>query len=372
MNYGLYIHIPFCIKKCAYCDFASGAFDNEIQKSYIDALIKEIKSTKRYNIDTIFFGGGTPSSIDASYISSILECINENMNLCPDAEITIEANPGTLSIDKLYAYKNMGINRISLGVQSFNDEELGVLGRIHNSQDATDAVGMIKEAGFTNFNIDIMLSIPHQDMDSLSNTLQKAIDLSPTHISAYSLIIEEGTPFYEHSINNTLRFPEEDMQRDMCDYAYSFIEKNGYNRYEISNFAKSGYESRHNLKYWKCLPYIGVGSAAHSYDGEKRFYNTCDVREYINLIHSGSSACVGEYILSESDKICEYIIMSLRLKNGIILNDFYKRFNFRFEKKYESLIKKYSDSGFLSRDNEKICFTDEGFAISNSILSEFV
>lgn len=369
---GLYIHIPFCIKKCLYCDFVSASCSDELHKRYFDALKKEISLYRGAKINTVFIGGGTPSSVDEKYILHLLEAVYKNFSVSRDAEITIEANPGTLNEKKLSAYKAAGINRISIGAQSMQDRELKALGRIHLSHHIIKAAQLIKSAGLYNFNIDLMLAIPHQNMKSLSDTLSKAVSLSPAHISAYSLIIEEKTPFYDMAKDGTLDMPDEDTERDMYDYAVDFLERNGYKQYEISNFAKSGFECRHNLKYWHCMPYIGIGCAVHSYDGKTRYANTSDISEYINLINEGLPCVKVKEVLSENDKISEYIIMALRLREGIIFEDFYKKFGFSFEKKYDKLIKKYVSMGFFDLSDRSIRFTQKGISISNSILSEFV
>ena len=373
MNYGLYIHIPFCIKKCAYCDFvsASGMHDDVID-AYFSALMKEIEQNRGICVDSIFVGGGTPSSIDAKYICELFECINKNITVLANSEITLEANPGTLTKSKLDMYKKSGINRISLGVQSMQNSELHALGRIHGAQDAVLCAEMIKAAGFENYNLDLMLAIPHQTIKSLDDTLNKIISLSPTHVSAYSLIIEDGTPFHSLADAGRLALPDEDTECALCDYAYSFLEENGYVRYEISNFAKPGFESRHNLKYWNCLPYIGAGCGAHSYDTNRRYFNTSDIYDYIKLMNDGKSPVSGEEILDKNDKINEYIIMSLRLSRGIIFDEFYDKFGFRFEEKNKNIITKYAKSGYFDIDSKRICFTKDGFAVSNSILAELI
>ena len=372
MACGLYIHIPFCIKKCAYCDFVSIVAPDKTHSLYFDALKKELCKYYGANIDTIFIGGGTPSCVEAKYIYDTLKFIFKNMNVSPDAEITIETNPGTLTKQKLDIYKGCGINRISLGVQSMQDDELCSLGRIHNSIQAEDAVKLIKASGFSNFNLDIMLATPHQTLKSLGDTLDKAVALSPSHISAYSLIVEEGTKFYEMAQNDELCVADEDIEREMYEYATDFLRKNGYIQYEISNFAKEGFECRHNLKYWKCLPYIGVGVAAHSFYDNKRYENTNDINEYIDMINKSGSAKTSEQVLNNDELVSEYIIMALRLSRGIELDDFYKRFGFDFVKKYKPIIDKYEKGGFLEHTENCIRFTKRGINVSNVILCEFI
>ncbi len=369
---GLYIHIPFCIKKCAYCDFASAPATDDLHKAYFDALKKEILLYKGLAIDSVFVGGGTPSCVDARYIYDVFECINKNMTLSKSAEITIETNPGTITNEKLGIYKSCGINRISIGAQSMQDNELIALGRIHSAAQTIEAVDMIQKADFTNYNLDLMLAIPHQTPSSLEDTLNKAVSLCPTHISAYSLIVEEGTPFFDMANAGKLSLPDENTEREMYDYAISFLKSHGYSHYEISNFAKASYECRHNLKYWNCMPYIGIGAAAHSYYNGKRYQNTSATHTYINMINENKSCVIDEQILSFDDMVSEYIIMALRLIDGINLNDFYKRFGFNFEKKYKNTIEKYTNTGFLEKTPTHIRFTLKGISVSNSILCEFV
>ncbi|MBE7026258.1 MAG: oxygen-independent coproporphyrinogen III oxidase [Ruminococcaceae bacterium] len=372
MSCGLYIHIPFCIKKCAYCDFVSAPATAELHKAYFDTLKKEILLYKDLSVDSIFIGGGTPSCVDARYIYDMFECINKNMLLSKSAEITIETNPGTITNEKLGIYKSCGINRISIGAQSMQDSELLSLGRIHSAAQTIEAINMIQKAGFTNYNIDLMLAIPNQTLKSLEDTLNKAVSLCPTHISAYSLIVEEGTPFSDMANAGNLFLPDEDTERGMYEFAVSFLKSHGYNHYEISNFAKQGYECRHNLKYWSCESYIGIGAAAHSYYDGKRYQNTSNTNAYINMINENKGCIIDEQILSFDDMVSEYIIMALRLTEGISLNDFYKRFGFKFEEKYENTIEKYTTAGFLEKTPTHIRFTPKGISVSNSILCEFV
>ncbi len=372
MHNGLYVHIPFCLKKCAYCDFASSNEPMFVHDEYFDALKKEISLYKDATIDSIFIGGGTPSCVDEKYICELFDTISHYMTIDNDAEITIEANPGTLDKNKLISYKSCAVNRISLGAQSLQDNELLSLGRIHNSKHIIDAISLIKECGFKNYNLDLMLATPNQTTMSLRDTLENAVSLSPTHISAYSLIIEEGTPFYEMYNKGALILPNEDEEREMYDMAVSFLNKHGYTQYEISNFAKPGYECSHNLKYWQCMPYIGIGAAAHSYYDGSRYANTTDTYEYIKMMNEKGNAQITNHTLNFDERVSDYIIMSLRLTKGIELDDFYNKFGFRFEEKYKEIIVKYVNTKFFERTNTHIFFTKRGFSVSNSILCEFV
>lgn len=372
MAYGLYLHIPFCIKKCAYCDFVSAHAPEEVQAAYFSALRKEIANWKGKELDTVFLGGGTPSCVDARHIVALFSCIYEMMSVAKDAEITMEANPGTLTPENLQVYRDCGVNRISLGVQSFQNKELHALGRIHNAVDVFHAVDRIHSAGIENLNLDLMLATPYQTRASLHDTLEKAVSLSPAHISAYSLIVEPGTPFYEQQKAGQLPLPDEDLERDLCDGAYEFLQARGYMQYEISNYAKPGFACRHNLKYWQCMPYLGLGAAAHGYDGDVRVENTPDVADYIHRMNTSGTAVLKETSLSEEDKISEYIIMALRLVRGLDFSDFSRRFGFPFLEQYEDTIRKYERGGFFQIDSGRICFTQKGFAVSNAILADFV
>jgi len=318
----------------------------------IDVTVKGIRNDKDYSYEENMAGA--------------------NMLLSKSAEITIETNPGTITNEKLGIYKSCGINRISIGAQSMQDSELLSLGRIHSAAQTIEAINMIQKAGFTNYNIDLMLAIPNQTLKSLEDTLNKAVSLCPTHISAYSLIVEEGTPFSDMANAGNLFLPDEDTERGMYEFAVSFLKSHGYNHYEISNFAKQGYECRHNLKYWSCESYIGIGAAAHSYYDGKRYQNTSNTNAYINMINENKGCIIDEQILSFDDMVSEYIIMALRLTEGISLNDFYKRFGFKFEEKYENTIEKYTTAGFLEKTPTHIRFTPKGISVSNSILCEFV
>lgn len=370
--YGLYIHIPFCVKKCAYCDFASACAPKEQHDAYFSALQQELENCKGKQLDSIFLGGGTPSCVDARYIAALFDRIYQTMTVLPGSEITLEANPGTLTPEKLRIYKECGVNRISLGVQSMQERELRTLGRIHSAREAMQAVELIHAAGFENVNLDLMLATPYQTRETLRDTLEKAITLAPTHISAYSLIVEPGTPFYTLQQEGRLPLPDEDLERALCDDAASFLDAHGFIQYEISNYAKPGFQCRHNLKYWQCLPYLGLGAAAHGYDGEMRCENTADTEQYIRLIQTGKTPCINKIKLTEADKVSEYIIMALRLTRGIVFDEFARRFGFRFEETYADTIRKYQNGGFFQIEQGGICFTQKGFAVSNAILSKFV
>lgn len=284
-NLGIYIHIPFCKRKCAYCDFVSFSNKQNLVDEYVETLKKEINKCKinkeEYLVDTIYFGGGTPSYIDSKYIIDILEVIRNRFNVSKDAEITIEVNPGTASEEKLNDYYKSGINRLSIGLQSVDDKLLKTIGRIHSFSDFLETYSIAKKVGFTNINVDLMTGLPTQNLNDVKISIEKIVELSPKHISVYSLIVEEGTPIEEKISKKELFLPSETLERKMYWTVKEELEKNGYIHYEISNFAKQGYESKHNTSCWNQEEYIGFGLAAHSYINNTRYSNTENLENYI-------------------------------------------------------------------------------------------
>lgn len=365
---GLYVHIPFCLKKCKYCDFNSFCAKEDDRKKYLDALFCEMKKYKGQEVDTVFIGGGTPTSLDAESLKSLLEKINSNFKLGDGCEFTVEANPKTLDGEKLDIMHRNGVNRLSVGVQSFSDEELLRLGRVHTGDEAEKTVLLAKEHGFSNISIDLMCAIPGQTINSFKETLERAFSLNPAHISCYSLIVEEGTPFFQEYENGTLDIPDEDTEREIYDIAVCEMRKNGYNRYEISNFAKEGFESRHNIKYWKCEEYIGIGLSAHSYVDGIRFSNTDDFSSYI----SGSYASSEREVLSENDKISEFMFLGLRMDRGVSEDEFYKRFGKDVYKVFEKPLLKFLKLGIIKSENGFLKLSEDAVGISNTIMCEFV
>jgi len=364
MNLGIYIHIPFCLKKCNYCDFVS--FENGNISGYFEALEKEIELysdlIKNRKIDSVFIGGGTPSAVNPCYIGEVLK----KFNLSNDCEVTIETNPKTLTLEKLKNYSEMGINRISIGMQSMNDNELKILGRAHTAYDFLKSYELIVKSGFTNINIDTMFGIPGQNLMNFENTINEVKRLNPTHISSYSLIIEEGTPFYTMK----LELPEEDEERKM--YQYLLDTLNLYKRYEISNFSKKGYECRHNLKYWTMQDYLGVGLNSHSFIENKRFYNTDNLEEYITKLKN-SEYPVSEISCENNDELIkDYVITGLRLSDGINIKNINNKFKIDFISKYKEVVDKYVKLKMLELKNGNLKFTNKGFSVSNYILSDFI
>lgn len=363
---GLYIHIPFCVKKCAYCDFVSycgreGEFD-----SYIDTLKKEMQKYSGEKLDSVFIGGGTPTVLDAVQIHRLMSDIKNNFELSPECEITSEANPGTVDDEKITAMLDSGINRISIGVQSFNDDELKIIGRIHDAEAAYKTVCRVHECGFKNINIDLMTALPFQTEKSLQNTVKTALSLPITHISAYSLIIEENTPLERMYSQGKIQLPTEDEDRGMYAKTVETLANAGFERYEISNFAKKGFECRHNIKYWSCDEYIGIGAAAHSYVGDKRFSNPVLLEDYI----SGKSGEITN--LTNEDKISEFMIMGLRMAKGVEEAEFLKRFGVKIEDVFGNELEKFTKMGLILHQNGRYFLSDRGIDVSNSVMCEFV
>lgn len=364
---GLYIHIPFCVKKCKYCDFVSFEGGDCFKDRYIESLINEMKEYSGALCDTVFIGGGTPTTLKTYQLEKLLAAVKDIFNISSDAEITCEANPGTVDAEKLTAMKKGGVNRLSIGVQTFCDEELKAIGRIHNAEEAEKAIDDARACGFENISIDIISALPGQTVESFKKTLSRTVLKKPEHISCYSLILEENTPLYEEYKSGRLILPDEDSEREMYDWACDFLKKNGYNQYEISNFAMPGKESKHNIKYWQCKEYIGVGVAAHSYYNGMRYFNTDNLREYSD----GKYRTDEKEALSLKDKIEEFMIMGLRMTDGICEAEFKRRFGMEAEELFGNVIKKFTDGGFMEKKDGFIRLTHKGTAVSNTIMCEF-
>lgn len=388
----IYVHIPFCVRKCNYCDFLSGPANIKSKEEYVLALLKEIDSyrelAREYEVETIFIGGGTPSSIDADFITQIMNRLEDVFGFCakdnPSMEITIEINPGTVTKEKLQAYYDAGINRISFGLQSACDEELLLLGRIHTFEQFVDNYRMARTIGFNNINIDLMSALPGQTLASFQQTLEKVMALDPEHISAYSLIIEEGTPFYElygeeSTIKPEKELPSEEEERLMYEKTKEWMHQHGYERYEISNYAKPGYECRHNCTYWRRGDYLGVGSGAASLIQDHRFSNERDLKRYIELANQNNTILayhdelhVEKETLSLPDKMEEFMYLGLRMMKGVSMEWFRVFFGKSFEEVYGSVAKKLIEEDLLKVKDGWISLTDHGIDISNYVMSEFL
>lgn len=376
---GLYIHIPFCIKKCNYCDFYSCA-RTEKMKEYIAAICKQIiveaPIYKDYTFNSIFIGGGTPSLIDSESFLLLTNTIKDNLSLTANFEFSIEANPGTITKEKLLAYKLGGVNRISIGLQSTFDDELKTLGRIHDYKTFLKNYNLVREYGFDNINIDIMYSLPSQKKEIFLKTLKRVMELAPEHISAYSLKIEEQTPFGK--MKSSLILPDEDEEYDTYISMCALLSKNGYLQYEISNFSKEGYECVHNLKYWQSEEYIGIGPSAHSFFKGERYSYSSNMDEYILKIQENKMPLKiveqneeNKHVSPQISKMDEYVMLKMRLSRGVDLNEFEALFGKKFIEAYPQ-INVYLKTGHILFEKGAYKFTPKGFFVSNYILTDIL
>lgn len=432
MSYlSLYLHIPFCVKKCHYCDFLSAPCKEETRQEYVEALCMEIaqraKLYKEKKVDTIFFGGGTPSLLSAEQMDKIMRTVRQEFQVLPEAEISMEVNPGTVSLEKLEAYKECGINRLSIGLQSANNEELKVLGRIHTWEVFENTWRQVRELGFSNVNIDLMSALPGQTLESYENTLRKVLALKPEHISAYSLIIEEGTKFYEwygeelpwtggesaelnledmETYFRTQKLPDEITDRRMYEITRTLLEEHGYYRYEISNYALKGYECKHNVGYWKRKEYLGLGLGAASLLANVRSNNVSELAEYLNLgqkikekidnktvnlvekkileqqIENNKNIEIGKNInwsesieeLSLKDQMEEFMFLGLRMMEGVSAQEFEQQFGKSLQEVYGTQIAKLEKQGLLQyyQETARYALTLQGIDVSNQVFVEFV
>ena len=420
----IYIHIPFCKQKCLYCDFLSAPACGQERESYVEALLREIKGMamhcREYEIISVFFGGGTPSLLTGEQMRRIMNALKTHYDLNRDAEISMECNPATASADTLKAYRECGINRLSIGLQSANEEELKALGRIHDYGQFLQTYESARNVGFSNINIDLMSALPGQTLLSYEETLQKVIELSPEHISAYSLIVEEGTPFYEmygeraecengktadkmaeykknkppdegaqsmESATMHPKLPDEDTERQMYHRTREILEEEGYYRYEISNYAKEGYECRHNLTYWTGVEYIGFGIGAASYFKGYRYKNIGDIRSYQKMLSAEdtfyrwqSDSFMPDAVLwheeiellSEKDRMEEFMFLGLRLKKGVSKQEFMDKFDRSMEEVYQKVLSRLTEEGVLEQKNKRICLSEKGMDVANYVMAEFL
>ena len=367
---GLYIHIPFCRTKCLYCDFCSFVSRDEHQrKAYVGALLREIEArgTKDYSVDTVYFGGGTPSLLSAEQIGRILGEIKDNFIVSPDAEITLECNPMTVSDGDKYfkELRALGVNRLSLGVQSAIDEELKLIGRRNSFEDAKATFFAARGAGFENISVDLMLGIPSQTLDSLRASANQVINLAAEHISIYSLQLEEGTPLYR--MRERYSLADDDAAADMYELVVKMMKDAGYRHYEISNFARGGRESKHNCKYWRLDEYLGLGLAAHSDFGGKRLENTRAMERYL-----GGEWLEAESDISNSEREFEFLMLGFRTADGISKSEFLARFGVEFDEKYGEKVEKFKKMGYFCEKGDALALTDRGFEVSNAILTEIL
>lgn len=388
----LYIHIPFCVKKCDYCDFLSFPADNRTQRRYVDAVQKEIiyygALYPDRKITTIFIGGGTPSWLDEEEIVRILHTVREAFAVENDAEITIECNPGTVTAHKLVRYREAGINRISIGLQSAHNEELALLGRIHTWEQFLKTYDLARKAGFSNINVDLMSALPGQTMETFSDTLKKVLALKPEHLSAYSLMIEEGTPFYERYREDekhreaggpTELLPDEEQEYAVTKLTQRVLKEAGYHWYEVSNFAKPGYECRHNIGYWKRADYLGIGIGAASLIDNVRYANVSDLEEYCKECESlweelniRKTLCSSTEPVTREEQMEEFMFLGLRMTEGVSRAEFEQHFGTTIEAVYGDVLRQLQKEGLLVKQEGRICLTERGMDVNNYVVEQFM
>lgn len=377
----LYLHIPFCVKKCNYCDFFSASGSEEEQEAYVQAMVQEIhryqEKFRSYEVKTIFFGGGTPSLLSGNQAERIFRSLHDSFEIARDAEITMEMNPGTVDLQKLKQYKEIGVNRLSIGLQSAQNRELKMLGRIHTFEDFLETWKEVEKAGFENRNIDLMSALPGQKLETWEDTLRKVLALQPEHISAYSLILEEGTPFYNWYESGRFdagdwELPSEEEEYTMGERTIQILQEAGMHRYEISNYAKPGKECRHNLGYWNRTEYLGIGAGSSSLIGETRFNRIRDRKEYVEMIHRGEAVDTEQEFLSKESQMEEFMYLGLRKTEGISRTAFQDYFQKSLDEIYGTVIEKLNDEKLLECDGDRVKLSHRGMDVSNCVLAEFL
>lgn len=366
MPAGVYLHIPFCKSRCSYCDFATDVYrSNDAVERYVDALCGEIASTTGgIEIDTIYFGGGTPSLLQPEQAEKILRSVESKFSVISDSEITMEMNPATVTADTLNAYRDLGVNRASFGVQTFNNRDLKLLARGHDANDARETFRLLREAGFANISFDLIAGLPGQTLEDWKHNLDEVVSMGPEHLSLYLLEIHEGTPLAEQLRSGRRPLPDEELAAEMYELMIDTLAAAGYGQYEISNFAKPGFESRHNTKYWRLDPVYGFGVSAHSFDGRERYSNERDTARYVELVEVGKAEVHREPI----DEASEFAFLGLRMTEGIDLEDYRERFDIDLLARTEEM----RENALLDLRNGKLRLTRRGMLFSNEIFSTFV
>lgn len=370
----LYVHIPFCLQKCQYCDFLSFSATKEERQQYVQALLREIAAWKEagpMRTVSLFIGGGTPSLLENELLNRILEALHDTFEFAPGCEQTLEANPGTVTAEKAKNWKQKGINRISMGVQSMDDALLKRLGRIHDSRQVRESWQILREAGLDNLSFDLMMGLPEQKPGQWEDTLQQALQMQPRHLSCYSLILEEGTPFYEQA--GTLELPDEDEERAMYHNTQQILEEAGWIQYEISNFSQPGFESRHNTGYWRRAPYIGMGLGAASLLPEQiRCTNTGNLQQYLQGSGNLQTIRVEEQVLTRTDQMEEFMFLGLRCTQGVQKEEFARYFGCSMESVYLSILEKHRKDGLLEEQDGWVRLTKRGMDLANCVMADFL
>ena len=374
--WGIYVHIPFCQAKCSYCAFVSQVGNEKLQREYVAALCREITAAggdfSAFSVDSLFFGGGTPTVLPPDALAQILQIIRDNFSLSDDTEISIEANPGTVTAESLAALRRQGFNRLSLGVQSFDDAVLAAVGRLHRADQAKTAFRQARQAGFDNIGLDLIYGLPRQTAASWQSTLEQAVMLKPDHLSAYGLKLEEGTPLAVAVADGSLALPSEEAEETMYDVLNEFLPVAGLARYEIANYARPDRQCRHNLKYWRSLPFRGFGLAAHSFDRAQRFANTADISEYIERSQAGLSVETVRESLDEAVVIGEYVFTALRLIEGLRFDEFQQRFGQDFRQLFAEPLGRLNKMGVLEKTDQAVSLTPRGMKFGNQVFAEFL
>jgi len=368
---GVYLHIPFCKSRCSYCDFATDVYKSgEIVDRYVDALTWEILADgSDLSIDTIYFGGGTPSLLTPLQLEKILSAVDKQFAVQPEIELTVEMNPATVTLEKLKDYRSLGVNRASFGVQTFDDTELKRLARGHNAEDARMTFRLLRDAGFENISFDLIAGLPRQTLADWERNLDEALTLQPEHLSLYLLEIHDGTPLATQVRDGRQPMPDEDLAAEMYELMLDKVTAAGYAQYEISNFARTGFESRHNTKYWRLEPVYGFGVSAHSFDGSQRYANERDTAKYVSLIEGSGGADV---MREQIDAASEFIFLGLRLNKGIDAAEYKTRFGIDLHQKYSAELKEIRDAGLIETDGRNFRLTRRGMLFSNEVFRVFI
>ena len=372
---GLYVHIPFCSSRCSYCDFATGLYQSELAERYVAALIEEIR-TSRYSgasVDTIYFGGGTPSLLAPAQLDHILATLHEQFTIDPSSEITLEINPGSVTREKLNAFRSIGVNRTSFGAQTFNDAELAKLGRSHTAADSLKTFADLRDSGFTNISFDLIAGLPGQTLKGWQRNVKQALDLRPEHLSFYLLEVHSGTPLAEHIRRGLQPVPDDDLAGVMYQWMLDHASKAGYEHYEISNLCRPGFHSRHNVKYWSAEPYYGFGCSSHSYDGRtQRWSNHRDVLKYVEMIENGMTPIVEKQELTETDVRSEALFLGMRLMRGVDVRRYQESFGVDLREQHAADLDRFHKAGLLEFDGDLIRLTRTGALLSNEVFAALV
>jgi oxygen-independent coproporphyrinogen-3 oxidase len=375
---GIYIHIPFCVTRCHYCNFATGGYESELARRYTAAVREEIgradvsANPMMRRVDTIYFGGGTPTTLTVEQISSLIEACRRRFDVAPDSEITAEANPGSISRNYLEELRSAGVNRLSFGVQSFDDGELRMIGRTHSAEEAREAVRAARAAGFANVSIDLIAGLPEQKMETWRRNLEEAFALAPDHLSVYLLELYKDAPLLHRINRGELRAIDDELTVAMYFALTDEAERRGFERYEISNWARPGFESRHNLKYWTGAPYWAFGVSAAGYDGRTRWANTRNIHEYLAKIESGQTALVERIELDDDDRQSENLFLRLRLKDGVDLDEHSRRFGVNALERYRDEIERLREAGLVELGENRLKISRAGAVLANEVFAAFV